>query len=123
MKKILNTMAVAAIAAGALMSANVDAGVEAKCKACHDFGDKAMVGPGLKGVVGKQAGTADFSNYGKSLKGGGWAWDEEHLRKWLVDSKQAIKEFTGDAGATTAMPPQKLNDAQLDEIIAFLKGL
>lgn len=123
MKKILKTTAVAAIAAGALMSANVYAGAEGKCKACHDFGSKSMVGPGLAGIMGRKAGSADFKNYSASLKAGGWVWDEANMRKWLADSKEAIKELTGDPNAKTTMPPQKLHDAQLDEVIAFLKGL
>lgn len=123
MKKILKTMAVTAITAGALMSANVYAGAEAKCKACHDFGTKNMVGPGLAGIMGKQAGSSDFGNYSKSLKNGGWTWDEANMRKWLADSKAAIKELTGDANAKTTMPAQKLTDAQVDEVIKFLSGI
>jgi len=122
MKAILKTAAVAAIAAGTLVTANVYAGVEAKCAACHDFGTKSKVGPGLAGIVGKKAGTADFK-YSDALKKGGWVWDEAHLRKWVVDSNAAVKEFTGDANAKTNMPPQKLNDAQVDELIKFLKGI
>ena len=122
MKKIFNAMAVTAIAAGALMSANVYAGAEAKCAACHDFGSAHKVGPALGGIVGKPAGSTDFGGYSDSLKKGGWAWDEANLRKWLGDSKAAIKELSGDANATTKMPPQKLTDAQADEVIGFLKG-
>lgn len=122
MKKIFNTLAATAIAAGALMSTNVYAGAEAKCAACHDFDGAHKVGPSLKGVVGRAAGSTDFGGYSASLKKGGWAWDEANLRKWLVDSKAAIKELSGDAEAKTNMPPQKLNDAQLDEVIGFLKG-
>lgn len=123
MKTVLKLAAVAAISVGILMGTNVYAGIEAKCKVCHNFDTKHKVGPGLKGVVGRKAGSSDFKRYGKSLKQGGWTWDEEHLRKWLNDSKKAIIEFSGDAKAKTTMPPQKLKGAKLDKVIEFLKGL
>jgi cytochrome c len=123
MKMVLRLVAVAAISVGVLMGANVYAGVEAKCKPCHDFGAKNKVGPGLKGIMGRKAGSSDFAKYSKSMKAGGWAWDEANLRKWLGNSKTAIKELTGDDKAKTTMPPQKLKGAKLDKMIEFLKGL
>ncbi|NOZ52905.1 MAG: c-type cytochrome [Gammaproteobacteria bacterium] len=105
------------------MGNSVYAGVEAQCKICHDFGTAHKVGPGLKGIMGSKAGTTDYKNYSKSLKQGGWVWDEEHMRKWLTDGKKAIKEFTGDDNAKTTMPPQKLKGDKLDKVIEFLKGL
>lgn len=122
MKTISKMMAVAAIAAGALIGTNAYAGAESRCKVCHDFGTTDKVGPHLKGVVGRKAGSTGF-NYSKSLKDGGWVWDDAHLDKWLVDSKAAIKEFTGDPNAKTKMPPQHLKPEQVQEVIKFLKGL
>jgi cytochrome c len=101
----------------------VQAGVEAKCKACHKFDAKHSMGPGLAGVFGRKAGGTDFAKYGDALKSGSWVWDEEHLREYLGDSKAAVKKFTGDDGAKTKMPPMKLKGDKLDEIITFLKGL
>ena len=123
MKTVLKLVATAAISMGVLMGANAYAGVEAKCKACHDFGAKHKVGPSLKGIVGRKAGSTDFKRYSKGMKKCGWTWDEEHLRAWLSDGKKAIKDFTGDAKAKTTMPPQKLKGAKLDKMIEFLKGL
>ena len=122
MKKIVMIAAAAAMIAG-FTAGNAYAGAEAKCKACHDFGSKHKVGPGLAGVFGRAAGSTDFAKYGDDLKKGGWNWDEEHLRKWIENSKKAIKEFSGNDGAKTKMPPQKLTGAKADEVIAFLKGL
>jgi len=123
MKAILKVMAAAVIAVGLLAGTNAQAGIEGRCKACHDFGKAHKVGPGLAGIVGRKAGSTDFKKYSKSLKNGSWTWDEDHLRKWLFDSKKAIKEFTGDPNAKTTMPPQKLKGAKLDQIIEFLKGI
>jgi len=101
------------------------AGPEAKCKACHKFTTKNNVGPGLQGVVGRKAGTNPGFKYKftKYIKGDAWTWDEEHLRKWMNNSKKAIKEFTGNKKAKTKMPPQHVKGKKADTVIAFLKGL
>ncbi|MDX8412282.1 MAG: c-type cytochrome [Mariprofundaceae bacterium] len=122
MKKIIMIAAAAAMIAG-FTASTAYAGAEAKCKACHDFGSKHKVGPSLAGVFGRDAGSTDFAKYGASLKKGGWKWDEANLRKWIENSKKAIKELSGDAGAKTKMPPQKLTGKKADDVIAFLKGL
>jgi len=122
MKKIVMIAAAAAMIAG-FTASTAYAGVEAKCKACHDFGAAHKVGPGLAGVFGRAAGSTDFGKYGDDLKKGGWTWDEANLRKWLDNSKDAIKELSGNPDAKTKMPPQKLTGAKADEVIAFLKGL
>ena len=123
MKKVLMIAAAAVFAMGA-MSGVANAGPEGKCKACHNFTEKNKVGPGLAGVVGRAAGTHAGFKYSSDLGKGGWNWDEAHLRKWMCDSKDAIKEFSGNDHAKTKMPKQKVCDAaKQDEVIAFLKGL
>ncbi len=102
---------------------NATAGPEGKCRACHDFGTKNKVGPALKGVFGRKAGTYPGFKYSASLKNGGWVWDEDHLRKWMHNSKKAIKEFTGDSKAKTKMGKQNVKGKKADKVIAFLKGL
>jgi len=100
-----------------------NAGPEGKCRACHDFGDKNKVGPGLKGIFGRKAGTHPGFKYSDSLKNANWVWDEEHLRKWIKNSKKAIKEFTGNPKAKTKMGKQNVKGKKADKIIAFLKTL
>ncbi|PIP02532.1 MAG: cytochrome C [Zetaproteobacteria bacterium CG12_big_fil_rev_8_21_14_0_65_54_13] len=122
MKKIMMITAAAAMAMGA-MSVTAYAGAEGKCKACHTFTAANKVGPGLAGVVGRAAGKHEGFKYSTSLGGANWNWDEAHLRAWVCNSKDAIKEFTGDDHAKTKMPPQKICDAaKQDELIAFLKA-
>jgi len=95
----------------------------AKCKICHNFTAKSKVGPGLKGVFGRKAGTmANFKKYSPALKKGGWVWDEAHLRKWILNAKAAVKEFSGDPKAKTRMKV-KVKKENVDKIIAFLKTL
>jgi len=100
------------------------AGPEGKCRACHDFGAKNKVGPGLKGIVGRKAGTfPGYSKYSDALKNADWVWDEEHLRKWMHNSKKAIKEFTGNDKAKTTMGKQNVKGKKADKIFAFLKTI
>ncbi len=123
MKTMIKTVAATIIAASAFLGMNANAGIEAKCKACHDFGTANKVGPGLKGIMGHKAGATSFGKYSKSLKNGGWVWDEANMRLWLGDGKKAIKELTGDPKAKTTMPSMKLKGEKLDQVIEFLKGL
>jgi cytochrome c len=123
MKKMLMFGYVAAITLATFPALEAQAGAEAKCKACHSFDAKNKVGPGLAGVYGNKAGTREGFKYSDSFKNASWTWDDEHLKEFLSDSKAAIKKFTGDDGAKTKMPPQKLKGDKLEEVITFLKGL
>jgi len=108
-----------------VLPATAQAGAESRCKSCHAFSDKNKVGPGLKGVYGRVAGTHAGYKYKftKYIKGDPWVWDEAHLRSWILDSKKAVKEFTGNPKAKTKMGSQHEKGKKADEIIAFLKGL
>ena len=102
------------------------AGPEARCAMCHEFhSDVNRVGPSLKSVFGRKAGTARGFAYmfTKYVKGEPWAWDEAHLRAWMDDARQAIKDFTGNPHARTRMPALHVRGADADAVIAFLKQL
>ncbi len=111
--------------AAGLISSTAVAGPEGKCKACHTFdqGGKHKTGPNLFGIVGKKAGSTDFKKYGKSLKHADWVWDEENLKAWVCDSKEAIRELTGDDHAKTKMGKQKKCGDDAEAVVAFLKTL
>jgi len=129
MKKILMIAAAVALVLGLNGLTATDSYAKpawAKCKVCHNFTAKKKVGPGLAGVVGRKAGTAPKFKYKfmKYMKGDAWTWDEAHLRKWMCNSKKAVKEFTGNKHAKTKMPPAKVCDpAKQDEVIAKLKSV
>ncbi|MDX8393761.1 MAG: c-type cytochrome [Mariprofundales bacterium] len=124
MKKTLIIAALAAFALAGFTTSSY-AGVEGKCKACHSFGAKKKVGPGLAGIVGRKAGTAEGFRYKftKYVEGDGWTWDEEHLAAWVCDSRKAVKKFTGNKKAKTKMPPQKVCGDKAKELIEFLKTI
>jgi len=86
-------MAVAMIAAmpAAALAADADAGktVFNKCKACHQA-DKNAVGPHLKGVVGRKAGSVEDYSYSDAVKNSGITWDEKNLDEWLTGPSKKI---------------------------------
>lgn len=99
--------------------------VKAKCASCHSFeqGAKYKTGPNLYDIVGKKAGTSEGYRYGASLREASFIWTPDKLSLWLADSKQAIKELTGDAAAKTKMPAQRLSGAKLDAVITYLVSI
>lgn len=125
MKKTLMIAAASAfLLSGFAATEALAAGAEKKCKSCHNFSEKHKVGPGLKGIVGAKAGKQDGFRYSKDLAAADWVWDEKHLRAWMCNSKDAIKEFSGNPKAKTKMAKQKICDAaKQDEVIAALKAI
>lgn len=102
----------------------VSTGVGIPCKMCHDFTTgKNRIGPSLKGILGRKAGTYPGYKYRftKYIRGEPWVWTEDKIRKWDNNSEKAIKEFTGNPNARTLMPPQHRTGADEDEIISFIK--
>lgn len=82
---------------GALAQGDVEAGktVFNRCGTCHAVGEgaKNKVGPVLNGVLGRTAGTTDFS-YSQAMKdagAGGLIWTPETLAQFLVRPKDFVK--------------------------------
>lgn len=97
--------------------------VAGRCLACHNFSEKAKVGPGLAGIYGRKAGTQPF-RYSEALKQADWVWDDEHLAAWVCDARDAIRRFSGNPQAKTKMPKLGICDADKQaDLIAFLKTL
>ena len=60
----------AAVGSGAAQDATKGQSVFNQCKACHML-DKALIGPPLKGVVGRKAGSVDGYAYSTLMKAAG----------------------------------------------------
>jgi cytochrome c len=60
--------------------------VFAKCETCHNPApDVPLVGPDLRGVIGRPAGTFEAYKYSRALREAGRTWDSETLDRFLED--------------------------------------
>jgi cytochrome c len=86
-----------------------------KCKACHQIGEgaKNAVGPVLNGVVGRKAGTTDYS-YSDANKNSGITWDEATLKEYLKNPRAKVP-------GTKMIFPGLTKDDDIDNVIAYLK--
>ena len=86
-----------------------------KCKTCHTFDPgKKKIGPHLKGVVGRKAGTVEGYKYSKAMKAADITWDEANLDAYLKKPKTFLK------GTKMSFAGLK-KDAQRADVIAYLK--
>jgi cytochrome c len=87
---------------------------EKRCTGCHSL-DRNKEGPNLKGVYGRQAGTAPGFNYSAALKSANFAWDAPRLEKWLTDTQSLVEDNNMDFHVPKA--------DERAAIIAYLKSL
>jgi cytochrome c len=117
LKWVLALGMVAAVPAVA-SAQDADAGKKVfnKCMACHDHVEgKNKVGPTLKGVVGRKAGTVEGFNYSAAMKNSGITWDEASLTEYIHDPKKKVP------GNKMVFPGIK-DDGQIADLIAYLKS-
>ncbi len=109
---ILALSASAAAAAPASGDAAKGEGLfKARCAACHQIGANA-VGPDLKGVVGRKAGTAPGFGYTPALKRLGGLWTPAALEVFLRDPSAKAPG--------TAMPISVQEPEARADLIAYL---
>ncbi len=109
----------AALGSGAaLAEGDAEAGkkVFKKCKTCHTFDPgKKKIGPHLKGVVGRKAGSVEGYKYSKAFREIDLTWDEANLDKFLTKPKAFVKK--------TKMSFSGLKkESQRADVIAYLKA-
>lgn len=85
-----------------------------RCIACHAL-DTNRVGPALRGVFGRRAGSAPGFSYSKAVDEAVLVWDESNLERWL-------------SGPEALIPGQKMGYSVSDardraDLIAYLKSL
>lgn len=106
------------LAVGSAQAAgNPDEGKKAfaKCRACHQLeAGKNAVGPSLKGLFGRKAGTAEGFKYSDAMKNSGITWNDETIAKYLADPKSYVK------GNKMVFPGIK-KESEIANLIAFLK--
>ncbi|NQY59480.1 cytochrome c family protein [Cognatishimia sp.] len=114
-------IAAAFIAVGATAQAEGDAAlgekVFRKCAACHSADPEARKpGPHLQAISVRPAAAVEGFRYSSAMKDSGLVWDDETLRAFLADPK-------GTVPRTKMAFPGLRKDEDLDNIIAYLKGL
>lgn len=88
----------------------------AQCAACHSLDEaKVMLGPHLKGVMGRKAGEADFL-YSPAMRRSGIVWTEQTLDGYLADPQAVVRG--------TKMPFAGMPDAKdRADVIAYLAAV
>ncbi|MDH3974056.1 MAG: c-type cytochrome [Deltaproteobacteria bacterium] len=111
MKKVLasiTTVAIISASAGIAFAGDSKSGqtlYKKKCKACHTLTDKKKVGPGMKGVFGRESKMA-----GKL--------DEAGLTAWLKDPKAVNPK-----SKMAKLFKTKLKDNEIADLVAYMKTL
>ena len=86
------------------------------CAACHSEDGKNGLGPTLRGVYGRKAGSAAGFRYSPAMKKSAIVWDDKSLDSYLADTQKAIPGNT--------MPfPGVPDAAQRAAIIEYLKTI
>jgi cytochrome c len=87
-----------------------------RCASCHDISDSgvARIGPSLKDVVGRKAGSLPGYGYSPAMKAAGFNWDAAMLSRWLTDPAALVP---GTSMAFAGLPKEEDRDA----IIAYLR--
>ncbi len=117
---VVGVLGLLVASAGHCLAQDAAAGekVFAKCKACHVVdADTNKIGPSLKGVVGRTAGTHEGFRYSPAMVAAGESgivWNDETLAAYLRDPKGYIK------GNKMAFVGLKKDD-ELANVIAYLK--
>jgi len=110
------TAAGAAQAAGPAGDAARGKTVFARCAACHDLNTGAIrMGPSLKGVVGRKAGTFANFSYSAGMKGKGVVWGPDTLDQFLTAPMKYVP------GTRMAFPGLS-NPQDRADVIAYLKA-
>jgi glucose/arabinose dehydrogenase/cytochrome c2 len=87
---------------------------EQRCALCHSTGERGGQGPGLGGVVGRQAAASSFA-YTRALRDSGLTWDRATLDRFLAAPAQLVH------GTTMPMPlPDPVERKAVIEYLATL---
>jgi cytochrome c len=121
--KIRNLVGVVALAALSQPAMAADAGkgktLFETCAKCHSItpeSDSTLVGPTLKGIVGRKSASLDDFRYSTAMRGANITWDEANLKEYITDPQAKVK------GNRMALK-STFEPAEIDDIIAYLKTL
>lgn len=84
----------------------------ANCGACHSL-DANRVGPALRGVYGRKAGTGQGYGYSPALRSAAIRWNTQSLDRWLLDPDTVVPG--------TRMRFRVVDPNRRSHVIAFLR--
>jgi cytochrome c len=89
--------------------------VFARCAACHDLNSgKTILGPSLKGIIGRKAGSENGFSYSAAMKGKGVTWNPTTLDAFITAPSKFVPG--------TRMPFAGIPDAKdRADLIAYLQ--
>jgi cytochrome c len=87
------------------------------CAMCHTLSEgKHRIGPNLKGVIGRRAGSAEGFRYSEAMREAGFEWTPEKLDAYLADGASVVPG--------NRMPfPGLFDPEDRADVIAFLKDV
>ncbi len=110
------TLAMLAVAGAQTQDAAAGGMAFQQCAECHSPGESNGAGPGLKGVVGRRAGTkADFV-YSPALAKSELVWNDIALDNFLANPQKALP-------GTTMQYPGDDDPKERADLVAYLKTL
>jgi cytochrome c len=84
------------------------------CLTCHTFDTQHKIGPHLRKVMGRTAGTAPGYEYSEAMRNSKIVWTEEKLEQYLRSPMGMVP------GTKMALAP--LTDQQTNDIVEFIKS-
>jgi cytochrome c len=88
----------------------------ATCAACHAAEGSGSIGPTLRGVAGRKAGSVPGFGYSRAMKSAGITWDDASLAAFITDPQHAVP---GNRMPFTGIP----DPAEVAELVRYLKTL
>lgn len=92
--------------------------VAGRCQGCHTFNDGGAngLGPNLHGIVGRRVASSGGFPYSTALQELGGRWDEDRLRRFLLDP-------AAYAPGTTMAIGDTLTAREVDDLLTYLRSL
>ena len=97
-----------------------------QCMACHKL-DANLVGPRLKGVIGRKAGSVadfDYSPLMKAASDAGLVWTEAEITEYVKNPTAYLKAYVAGKGkaasGSSKMVFMLANETQRQNVVAYL---